>query len=636
MRRLWLVFICAGLVVLGGAPHADASEDPLFVYRPLPPPGSPVGPPPLGYLDGPCGLAVDPTGGPMSSKVYLSDYYHRSVDVLAVSSTFTPPDTPMSFESQPLTAYSGLPNNHTGNLDDPCDLALDAFGTLYVNNYHRNVVRFSAPLSLAAASVLDSGDPSDPYVNPTGVAVDPLNNDVYVDDRTYIAAYDAAGDPLASPKIGTGALRDGYGIAVSGFPGSAQFPAPTVGDVYVPDAASGTVRVFDSADGSAKAPISGPPGGFGSLVDSAVAVDNASGEIYVLDTRGPQFSEAPEASAYVFAPDGSYEGRLLHNVINAPPVGLAVDNTAGDRQGQVYVTSGNGELASVYGYQPGAATNFALPPLGVQGAALGPSRGSAPEKVREASASASADSTPPPASASEISQKGNLRIKVSGSLSPKRLPRDRAVPISVSVGGEISTTDASPPPQLKTLRIELNRHARLQTAGLPVCEYSQIQPGSSSHALSQCRSSLLGTGSFKANITLAGQEPYPTRGRLLVFNGFRHGKPVLYGHIFSAKPFATSFVIVFDLEKLRKGTYGTALNAPLPKAMDAWGRLTGLEMTLSRRYSYKGSSHSFISSGCPAPKGFTRVPFRLARASFAFGGGTKITSTISGDCTVKG
>ena len=147
---------------------------------------------------------------------------------------------------------------------------------------------------------------------------------------------------------------------------------------------------------------------------------------------------------------------------------------------------------------------------------------------------------------------------------------------------------------------------------------------------------MVGKGSFSANITLAGQEPYPTKGRLLVFNSTRGGKPVLYGHIYSARPFATSFVIVFAIQSLGKGTYGTALNAPLPKAMDAWGRLTGLQMTLSRSYRYRGERHSFISAGCPAPKGFSLASFPLARASFAFAEKGALRSTVVDSCRVRG
>jgi hypothetical protein len=236
----------------------------------------------------------------------------------------------------------------------------------------------------------------------------------------------------------------------------------------------------------------------------------------------------------------------------------------------------------------------------------------------------------------EIAQQGNLRVTVSGKFAPKKLPRQGVAPISVSVGGQIATTDETLPPTLKTLKVELNRHGRLDYEGLPQCEYGRIQPGSSSHALAGCRSSLVGEGTFSADITLSGQEPYPTQGKLLVFNGVKGGKPVLYGHIYSAHPFATSFVIVFKVSQLKKGTYGIVLNAPLPKAMKSWGRLTGLSMTLDRRFNYKGTSHSYISSGCPAPKGFSATPFPLARTSFAFDGGAKLSSVLTGECKVRG
>ncbi len=236
----------------------------------------------------------------------------------------------------------------------------------------------------------------------------------------------------------------------------------------------------------------------------------------------------------------------------------------------------------------------------------------------------------------ETTQQGNLRVTVSGKLTPKKLPRDGVAPISVSVGGQIATTDETLPPTLKSIRIELNRHGRLDYKGLPTCNYGRIQPGSSAHALAGCRSSLVGEGTFSSDITLAGQEPYPTQGKLLVFNSTKGGKPVLYGHIYAPHPFATSFVIIFKVSQVKKGTFGIALDAPLPKAMKSWGRLTGLSMTLERRFNYKGTSHSYISSGCPAPKGFGATPFQLARTSFAFAGGKELSSVLTGECRVRG
>jgi hypothetical protein len=236
----------------------------------------------------------------------------------------------------------------------------------------------------------------------------------------------------------------------------------------------------------------------------------------------------------------------------------------------------------------------------------------------------------------EVAQKGTLRVTVSGRLSPRALPRDGAAPVAVSVAGRISTTDDNPPPQLKTLRIEINRHGHLDYTGLPVCQIAQIQPASSARALAACRSALVGQGRFSANIVLSGQEPYPTQGRLLVFNGQRDGKPVLLGQIYAPHPFATSFVIAFVVRRLSHGAYGVALTASLPKALGSWGYLTAIDLELSRHYSYRGARHSFLSAGCPAPKGFGGVAFPLARTSFAFAGGKTLTTTLNRSCGVRG
>lgn len=234
----------------------------------------------------------------------------------------------------------------------------------------------------------------------------------------------------------------------------------------------------------------------------------------------------------------------------------------------------------------------------------------------------------------EVAQKGALRVNVSGELSPKRLPRTGAAPIEVSVGGQISTTDKSPPPRLKSIEIELNRGGKIDYTGLPLCPYAAIQTASSSRALSACRSALVGEGSFDAEITLAGQAPYAIKGKLLAFNGQSKGKPVLFSQIYASRPFATSFVIVFGIEKIAKGTYGTALRAQLPKALSTWGKLTGIELNLSRHYSYRGEPHSYLSAGCSAPKGVSRASFAFARASFGFEGGKVLGSTLTRSCRV--
>lgn len=235
----------------------------------------------------------------------------------------------------------------------------------------------------------------------------------------------------------------------------------------------------------------------------------------------------------------------------------------------------------------------------------------------------------------EIAQKGHLRVALNGRLAPNALPRTGTAPVAVSLEGQISTTNGAALPQLKAIQIEFNRGGRLDDRGLPVCPLERIRIASTERALSACRSALVGTGSFEANIVLAGQAPYPTTGRLLIFNGREGQKSVLLGQIYTSKPFATSFVIVFKVAHRAHGTFGTVLSASLPEALGDWGYVTAIEMKLSRRYSFGGERHSYLSAGCPALKGFPGAIFTLARTSFAFDGGKTLSSTLTRNCRVR-
>jgi hypothetical protein len=617
-RALKAILCAAALCCLAIPAPAPAAPEPLLVFTPVPPAQGPTVPPPVGRLNGPCGLGVDSLG-----RFYVSDYYHHAVDVFGSAGGYV---------------------SQVANVDPlggPCGLALDSTDRLYVNNYHRNVTRFNPAPSFGAGTIFPLPPEDAARHLPTGVAVDTFTDRVYVNHRTYVSVLDSSGAPieeLGEPVvIGEGSLGDGYGVAVS------QFPA-TAGRVYVPDAATDTVKVYDplidkdTPIAEIKNQLNQP---FSSLRDSAIAVDRATGQVYFTDNQQPEATEKPQASIYVYSALNAYSGRLKYNVIDAHPPGLAIDNSAQATQGRVYVTSGDALGASVYAYGPNSAVSTTpLPPLGsgLQPPVSASGSGSTPSAATEESESSSAAKAAPAASASVVTQKDNLRVSVEGALAPKRLPRKGSAPISVSIGWEIATVDGSPPPDLKKLRIEINREGHFETEGLPSCPYAKIQPATTKRALSNCRPALVGRGSFSANISLKGQEgeSYTAKGQLLVFNGEEKGKPVLFGQIYSASPFATSFVIVFKVSKIRKGDYGTALTAVLPASLRSWGDLTGIQMRLSRKYGYGGEKRSYVSAGCPAPKGFTLASFDLARTSFSFGGGDEVSVTSTGVCRARG
>jgi DNA-binding beta-propeller fold protein YncE len=306
-----------------------AAGDPLFVFvpQPTPPPAPPV-PPPTGHFDGPCGIAVN-SGG----TFYVSDYYHNNIDF------FRPT------EKNPHLYLGSI--GAGDSLDGPCGLAFNSIDSLYVNTFHRNV---------AGEATFDPD-------HPTGVAIDTSSDRLYADHRTYIAVYESTGAPVLDAglplKIGLGNLEDGYGLAVS------RFPA-TAGRLYVPDAATDTVKVYDPAAANKVSPvatIAPPDGHFNSLRDSAVAVDRVTGKVYVADNLQPRYIEEPEAVIEVFDASGAYLGRLKYKIVDALPPGLAVDNSAASTQGRVYVTSGNTDEAGIYGYSPGSEVSSSLPAI---------------------------------------------------------------------------------------------------------------------------------------------------------------------------------------------------------------------------------------------------------------------------------
>jgi hypothetical protein len=235
----------------------------------------------------------------------------------------------------------------------------------------------------------------------------------------------------------------------------------------------------------------------------------------------------------------------------------------------------------------------------------------------------------------EVVQHGTLRLSVSGSLTPRTLPRTGTAPVAVKVGGEVSSTDGSEPPQLRKLTIEINRHGRIDGTGLPTCSAEAIRTASNGRALAVCGPALVGEGTFTGTISLPGTAPFPFEGKLLVFNAIEHGRPALLGHVYSPHPFATSFVIAFQVRSERRGEYGTMLTANLGQALGQKKNLTGIEMTLQRRYSYKGEARSYVSAGCPAPKGFPSANYPLARTSFQFAGGTTLTTVLNRNCGAR-
>ncbi|HEX3733560.1 MAG TPA: hypothetical protein VHU86_00250 [Solirubrobacterales bacterium] len=225
----------------------------------------------------------------------------------------------------------------------------------------------------------------------------------------------------------------------------------------------------------------------------------------------------------------------------------------------------------------------------------------------------------------EVAAKDGVRVSVAGKLSPTRLPRSGAVPVSVSVAGHITATKPGALPKLEAISIAINSHGRVNNRGIPLCRLGHIEPSTSAEALAACRSSLIGEGHFSANVKLPEESPFPSAGKVLAFNGKLSGKPAIFAHIYGTKPVPTSYVLPFLITKTH-GTYGAVLQASLPKVTGEWGYVTGVSLDLQSR---------FLSAGCPAPAGFPGIAFPLMRTTFGFAEGLKLESILNRSCKVR-
>lgn len=228
-------------------------------------------------------------------------------------------------------------------------------------------------------------------------------------------------------------------------------------------------------------------------------------------------------------------------------------------------------------------------------------------------------------------QKGNLRASLQGGVSPLRLPRDRAAPVSLRLSGSLRTTDGSPLPRVAAMEFALAGRSGISTRGLPVCPGARIRHTRAREALAACGEALVGRGRLAAQVLVPDQPPFEVHARILIFNGRTEGGgTALLLHTYTEAP-PIAVVIKFVLRH-PPGRFGTALIA---HGLGRWPRIAEFSMTLSRRFNYRGSRRSFLVGSCPLPRRFTSGLLSLARIEFTLAGGRRIGTEIVRTCRAR-
>ncbi len=234
----------------------------------------------------------------------------------------------------------------------------------------------------------------------------------------------------------------------------------------------------------------------------------------------------------------------------------------------------------------------------------------------------------------ERAQEGDLIVSLDGGITPRKLPRDHTVPVAIRLGGGVETVNAAPLPRLKEIKFELAWRGTLFTRGLPVCPRSRLRDVDSRQAIAACGGALVGSGHLKARVFLPSQSPFGIHSRLLAFNGrTKQGRTAVWVQAYTGDP-PTSFILPFHVRR-QPGRFRTVLYTVVPRSVGPWPRFTDFQITISRRFSYRGKRRSYISASCPIPSVLSAGFLSFARGTFDFADGRQLTTESVRGCRAR-
>lgn len=223
---------------------------------------------------------------------------------------------------------------------------------------------------------------------------------------------------------------------------------------------------------------------------------------------------------------------------------------------------------------------------------------------------------------------GNLVLTADGGFTPRVLPRSSYAPIDFEGEANLRAVDGSVPPSLQQLVLDFDRDGRLTTAGIPICQPSQLEEVTPQEARRRCPGAIVGTGHVEAMIGLGTQPPVLASSPLTLFNGPRlGGKPTVVLHARTTVPAVQNIVITIPIEK-RAGDFRYRATIDVPPIAGGAGSLVHLDASVGKRYRLAGKERSYVAARCG--DGILRTHGR-----FTFSDGTIIDGSVEKGCTPR-
>ncbi|HEY5977985.1 MAG TPA: hypothetical protein VIT85_09030 [Solirubrobacterales bacterium] len=219
-----------------------------------------------------------------------------------------------------------------------------------------------------------------------------------------------------------------------------------------------------------------------------------------------------------------------------------------------------------------------------------------------------------------IVQVGDLILKADGGFAPKALPKFENAPIKIYGGGRLSTKSGELPPILDTINIEFDRHGAVDTLGLPVCRQGRLEATTSPQARKACPNAIVGKGNGSAVVQFPESKPIPVSSPITIFNGPKKGRnDTILAHAYTTVPVPTTFIVPVVIEKINKGVYGYRTEAKIPKIANEYGHPISGNLTIDRKWTFKGKKHSYVNARCETGHLQARVEATFKNGDFLSG-----------------
>jgi hypothetical protein len=225
---------------------------------------------------------------------------------------------------------------------------------------------------------------------------------------------------------------------------------------------------------------------------------------------------------------------------------------------------------------------------------------------------------------------GNLIVTADGGFTPTTLPKHDFAPITLQGHGKIDTADGAIPPVLEDLIIWFDKHGEVETRGLPTCTPGKLAATTTAQARKLCPGAIIGKGFGKAVVNFPEQGPIPAGSPITIFNAApKHGNPAVLAHAHLTVPAPTTFVVPIEIEKVHSGRYGFRTVAKIPKIAGGYGTPISGNLTIGRKWTYKGQKLSYANASCPDGR-------LQAKVELNFNDSTKLNGTLFQACKSKG